>query len=298
MDKRRHKMDSYMHKKLVVCDLDNTLYDWVSYFVTSFYSMVDKVVELTNCDKEQLLDDFRSVHRKYGDSEHPFALLETKTVRRLFPGYSPKIVAEKLDPALFAFNSCRKRTLRAYPGVYEGLTEMKRAGIKLAAYSESNLFAAVDRLTRLKLDVFFERVYCRQRASSKHPNLKAQAAWSNRYSLEKFYEIPRQLRKPSAEVLHKICNRENVEICETAYVGDSISRDILMAKEAGVYSIWAKYGTTHALEDYERLVRITHWTPADVKRETQLKKFSKDIQADAVLDNNFREIIKVLHISR
>ena len=289
-------MSSYLKKNLVVCDLDNTLYDWVTYFVSSFYSMVDKVVELTNCDREQLLDDFRSVHRKYGDSEHPFALLETRTIRKLFPGVPLKIVAEKMDPAFFAFNSCRKRSLCAYPGVHYGLSEIKSAGIKLVAYTESNLFAAADRLNRLELDIYFEKVYCRRRASSNHPNPKSKFEWSSRHSLEKFYEIPSHMRKPNARVLYDICCRENTQVLETAYVGDSIARDIFMAKEAGIYSIWAKYGTTHSFEDYDRLVRITHWTAADVAREARIKEKSKHIQADAVLNSSFREIIKVLRI--
>lgn len=66
--------------KLLVCDLDNTLYDWVAYFVPSFYAMAAKVVELLGCDREKLLDDFREVHQRHHDSEQPFALLETRTV--------------------------------------------------------------------------------------------------------------------------------------------------------------------------------------------------------------------------
>lgn len=68
------------NKRLLVCDLDNTLYDWVSYFVPSFYAMINSAVKITGCDREILLDDMRAVHRNYGDSEQPFALLETETI--------------------------------------------------------------------------------------------------------------------------------------------------------------------------------------------------------------------------
>jgi FMN phosphatase YigB (HAD superfamily) len=56
---------THMRFKLLICDLDNTLYDWVAYFVPSFYAMVDKVVELLGCDRERLLDDFRKVHQRH-----------------------------------------------------------------------------------------------------------------------------------------------------------------------------------------------------------------------------------------
>jgi hypothetical protein len=66
------------NKWLLICDLDNTLYDWVGYFVPSFYAMVDTAVQITGCERETLLDDFRREHRARGDSEQPFALLETE----------------------------------------------------------------------------------------------------------------------------------------------------------------------------------------------------------------------------
>ena len=291
-------MKTSTHKEFIICDLDNTLYDWVHYFVKSFYAMVDAVVELTGCDREQLLDDFRSVHRKYHDSEHPFALLETKTIRRLFAGQSAKDVAAELDPALFAFNRSRKRYLFVYPGVYESLRQIRTAGVRIVGHTESNLFAAVDRLTRLELEVFFDRVYCRKRAPTQHPNPKAMSNWLNRHSLDKFFELPDNQRKPNAKILREICSREDVRICDAAYVGDSVARDILMAKQAGMYAIWAKYGTVHTLGEYERLVRITHWTARDVKREMQLQEKAKDIEADATLKESFAEIVDVLQVAK
>lgn len=285
-----------MNTKLLVCDLDNTLYDWVSYFVQSFYSMVDEVVELTKCDRDQLLDDFRTVHRKYHDLEHPFALLETKIIRDIFTGHSTKEIANRLDSSFRAFNVSRRNTLRLYPGVQESLRELKQAKIKLVAHTESNLFAAVDRLMRLELIDSFERVYCRTRARSVHPDPQARLKWFERYPLEKFYEFSDNQRKPNAEVLLEICSLEGARVSDTAYVGDSIARDIMMAVNAGVYAIWAEYGAHHAAEDYTRLVRVTHWTAEDVAREERLKTDSKNIVPDAILRNNFREIVQVFKV--
>src|SRR5687767_12563680 len=118
-------------KKLLVCDLDNTLYDWVTYFVTAFYAMVDEVVRITGCDRERLLDDFRTVHRRHHDSEHPFSLLETQTIRDLFPGKSRSQIAKRLDPAFHAFNASRKEHLCLFPGVREGLNKLTQVRITL-----------------------------------------------------------------------------------------------------------------------------------------------------------------------
>ena len=41
-------------KSLLVCDLDNTLYDCVAYFVPSFYAMVDAATSIMGCNRENL----------------------------------------------------------------------------------------------------------------------------------------------------------------------------------------------------------------------------------------------------
>jgi hypothetical protein len=103
------------HISLVVTDLDNTLYDWVTFFVTSFYRMVEVASELLDAPREQLLDELQAVHRRYHDSEYPFALLETDIVLSRF-GDIPRLESkERLKPAFQAFNEARDETLRLWP---------------------------------------------------------------------------------------------------------------------------------------------------------------------------------------
>jgi hypothetical protein len=68
---------------LVITDLDNTVYDWLTAFVPAFYAMVREAAPLIGVDEEELLDELQAVHRKHGDSEHPFALLETRAVHTI-----------------------------------------------------------------------------------------------------------------------------------------------------------------------------------------------------------------------
>ena len=75
------------------------------------------------------------------------------------------------------------------------------------------------------------------------------------------------------------------------YIGDSIARDVMMAKMVGVAAVWAKYGTHHSQEEYAALVRVTHWTDQDVAREIDLKKRAADVEPDVVLDGSFSQIL-------
>jgi FMN phosphatase YigB (HAD superfamily) len=283
-----------MMKRLLVCDLDNTLYDWVGYFVSAFYAMIDELVAMTDYDRERLLDDFREVQRHHNDSEHPFSLLETRAVEHLFLKEERGEMARKLDRAFHAFNKKRKEKLQLYPGVREGLDKLSEADILLVAHTESKLYAVVDRLRRLDLERYFRKIYCRERANSLHPDPELGRRWLRDFPMEKVVELSQHQRKPDPDVLLEICRNEGMEPGDSAYVGDSVARDVLMAKRAGVFAIWAKYGASHSSDEYAQLVRISHWTPEDVEREASLRREAEGVQADAIVENSFLEVLEAL----
>lgn len=280
--------------KLLVCDLDNTLYDWVGFFVPAFYAMVDKVVEITGCDRDALLDDLRNVHQKHQDSEHPFSLLETSFIHTHFPHRSLEEVANLLDPAFHAYNSTRKRTLVLHPGVRETLDRLAHSEIKLVAHTESKLYAIVTRFRLLGLTDYFSRIYCRERSVSQHFGPGTGDEFLKDFPMHRVVELSKHQTKPSVDVLMEICRKEGVSPSSTAYVGDSMARDVLMAKQAGVFAIWAAYGARHDVAAYEKLVRISHWTEGDVAREKALRQASEQIRPDFVASNSFSEILSAI----
>ena len=283
-----------MRFKLLICDMDNTLYDWVSYFVPSFYAMVDATVDLLGCDRDRLLDDFREVHQRHHDSEQPFALLETRTVSDFFKGLEKNEIVEALNPSFHAFNSARKLHLKLHPGVELTLKDLCQHDIKLVAHTDSQLYGVADRLIRLNLTHYFSSIYCRERPKADHPNHEVGDTWLNNFPMKKVHEISKDRLKPDPTVLAEICKTEAVEHHETAYVGDSIARDILMAKRCGVFSIWAKYGAILNTDNYEKLVRITHWTKEDIDNERQLKKEAESVQPDFTAKDSFKEILPII----
>lgn len=55
------------------------------------------------------------------------------------------------------------------------------------------------------------------------------------------------------------------------YIGDSLSKDMLMAKQAGILSVWCNYQQKDVVDLYKKLVAISHWTEQDFQREEQYK---------------------------
>jgi FMN phosphatase YigB (HAD superfamily) len=276
---------------LLICDLDNTLYDWVSFFSNAFYRMVEVAAPLLDSDEAGLLDELRTVHRKYHNSEQPFALLETEAALRKFPSMSRRDRYRELDPAFHAFNSARKEYLQVYPGVVETLEAAKSAGAIVVAHTEATTVNAEYRLNKLGLSRFFSRLYALEHSGEEHPTLEQTV----RFEGVGYVQALRLAdRKPDARVLRDILRDVAVSPRRALYVGDSISRDIGMANAAGVYSAWARYGTLYEEEHWQRLVRISHWTEEDVRRARDASERYGKAVPNFTLERRLDELLELV----
>jgi FMN phosphatase YigB (HAD superfamily) len=269
--------------RLLVLDLDNTLYDWVGFFVPSFYRMVEVASELLNVEREQLLSDLQVVHQKYRNSEQPFALLETNSVAIAYPNKTRAELAATLDTAFHAFNKTRKELLKLFPGVKETLEKIKLTGCPIVAHTEAVVSNSLFRLDALSLRQEISRLYAPDSKGLGHPTGKE--PYTKLAGGDFLRLLPSDHRKPDPTVLRDIMADYGVSAMETLYVGDSITRDITMAKHAGTHAAWAKYGTRYDRNLWDKLVRVTHWTPEDVAREVELRKESESIRPDSELDD-------------
>lgn len=276
--------------KLLVCDLDDTLYGWRAFFVPAFYAMIEVVETETGWDREELLDQLRFVHQAHDDSEHPYALLETPLVRNTYPSETRGQLKNRFQAAFDAFNEIRDKRLRTFTGVHETLGELRSNGIRLVAHSDAKLHAILDRMTQLNLFSYFDRVYCRERPDRIHPNGLSDEERHPDVAHDKIVELTQSKLKPDERVLLEICDGMKIAPKECAYIGDSISHDVMMAKNAGVFSIFASYGTHKDPKDWDKLVRVSHWTPERVEREAKLGELAQSIQADFVAKSEISEI--------
>jgi phosphoglycolate phosphatase len=275
--------------RLLVTDLDNTLYDWVTYFSQAFYAMIDELVRIVPVEREKLLDEFRAVHRKWSNSEHPYAVLEIESVRRHFGHAADLEILDALDPALHAFNSARKRSLKLYDGVESTLTSLAAQGVTVVGHTEAVVPNAIFRLETLGIRPLLKHLYALEGPSIGHPRGGPQHATP---PVDFIRMVPHTERKPNPSLLLDICAAEKISPADTWYVGDSLTRDMSMAKQAGVMAIWARYGTRVSKDEWARLVRITHWTDDDVRRESELKKSFADVKPDHTIDE-FNKLLSV-----
>lgn len=251
--------------RLLITDLDNTLYDWVTYFATSMYSMIRAAAPMLDVSEDVLVEDLRSVHCRQRNTDHPFALLETDAVERAFPRLSRSERAVRLERAFGAFNDARARSLVLYPKVRETLAAIRRSGAIVVAHTDAHAINAAFRLKWLGIDRLFDAIYAPAGSLPPHPDVRRNRTLDD--VVAKVRPLAPTERKPRPETVLRICNEWGVLPSEALYVGDSLIRDVGMAKAAGTVTAWARYGTRYDLALLEQIRRVTHWTREEVGRE-------------------------------
>ena len=104
-----------------------------------------------------------------------------------------------------------------------------------------------------------------------------------------YRQTPRGVLKPGADILQRIMKEMDVSASETAYVGDSLMKDVAMAQDVGVLDVLARYGAVHDHAAYRLLQQVSHWTEEDVQREQQINE-RPNVIPSYVMNNRFDEI--------
>ncbi len=143
--------------RLVVTDMDNTLYSWIDYVVPAVEAMVDAVVRSTSLPRLRVVQSLKAVYTKYESNEYPFALQES-TLFQEYPDFGSfdKLV---IEPARAAFSEARRKYLKPYKGVTETLTALKDRRIPVVALTDAPRNPAEQRVRRLGFDVLLTSMY-------------------------------------------------------------------------------------------------------------------------------------------
>jgi len=283
-------------KSVLITDLDNTLFDWFDIWCATFKPLLETTSKISGIDRNKLIQEIRPIHQKHGTAEYAFVLEEIPSLLEKY-GSRDKIHIE-LGEAIYAARSNRLKHLKLYKGVYDTLAELRAKRVRVIAYTESKEWYTKFRLKRLGLDFFIEKVY----SPGDHEYLPIDDSMRTDISFDnvEFKKTPKDELKPNPKLLLDIISDAGVDKNECIYIGDSEIKDIDMAHEAGVTSVFAKYGTSHfeqRPDDYNLLRSVTHWTDEVVLREKQLKESALNHKADFEI-NNFEELLDLFEFRR
>lgn len=249
----------------LVCDLDNTLFDTVRAWAASFEAMLATILESRLIDRQKLLEAFKSLHVEYQVTELRHALSLLVELHPRNPDWMT---------ALFhggrAYRLAYAETLDLYRGVRDTLIELRRRhGMRIIGYTESPATVTEARVRFLGLDELIDILYVSKDPAVDPTQVKPSLAlWplvTLRCRSASVRTLPRHLVKPDPRALKAILTECDITPEQALYVGDHLHKDIPMARQAGVASVWARYGTSRSAADAALLDAVCHW-PATASR--------------------------------
>lgn len=281
-------------KKLLITDVDNTLFDWQKLWYECFSAMSKKAIEISGIEEDKFYSECRILHQKYGTSEYAFVLTELPSFKRLYG----ERVLEAMQPAIDIFRKARSENLHLYPGIEETLDRLRDAGVTIAAFTESKAFYTNYRFRKLGLDQKVDYLYSpvdhdfplevnsRRKLSPENYLLKS----------TKHRFTPNGEHKPNPHILRSIIQELGFNTEDTVYIGDNLLKDVFMAQQADVTDVYAAYGAAHhRTEEYDLLKKVTHWTPEMVESEQEALKPGA-IFPTHTLSTTFSDILKIMGI--
>jgi phosphoglycolate phosphatase len=252
----------------IITDLDNTLYDWLEMWGEAFGAMLRVLAERSRLPQHVIEADARGVHQRRGTTEYAFLIQELPCLREKHPRQD---LTEIYADAIRAYRLARERSLRLFPSVAETLAALKARGCLVVGYTDSRAFHAGYRVRKLGLDGLLDYLYSPpdhdlpSAATLEAIRTQPKEAYLFRKTVHRL--LPEGEMKPNPEVLADIMEGVGAAPERTIHVGDSLLKDVLMAQQAGVTDVFARFGLAQHRQEYELLRRVSHWTDADIERE-------------------------------
>lgn len=253
--------------KLVITDVDGTLTSFWDYFVPAVRDFLKDISVRLDMPVNELAQDIGRIIQRRGTHEYPWLLEETSFAWAHFADRPKELINDFVKPFWVALDENRSKYLRPFPQVLETLEELKRQGIKIVALSDAPEYMARIRNQQL-FDGLLDAVYALENVEPakdeiwqpitlEHGRMRIQSLRAATASLKTPVTIlPKHYEKPCPHGLDQVLKDFQVYPYEAIFIGDSLTKDGLVAASRGIRYVWAHYGINLPAE-YEEMVHYS-----------------------------------------
>ena len=256
-----------MQQRVLLADIDNTLYDWPSFFAPSLRAMVHVLSRELRIGEDHLYKELKAVFERHGSLEYAFVVQELDSVRSL----ETERVRKLVGLARGAFNSVRRKHLAPYPGVRETLDWLHRQDVLVIGVTNSPVYRAQHRLFDLGLDSLLDGLIAWEGfevsdddSANKGFVPAGHMRVRTRIISERVWTVTQDECKPNPQHYKRALEFLGVKSTDAWAIGDSKAKDLEPAAKLGIRTIWARYGAKDDPDnpnvDMATLLRITHWS--------------------------------------
>ncbi|MBQ46069.1 MAG: hypothetical protein CMP10_01005 [Zetaproteobacteria bacterium] len=253
--------------KLLVLDIDNTIFDWVSYYVHCMDALFNDLSSKTGISRAVLESQAKEVFTRQTSIEYPFLIQELPSVQKFYEYDANRILEEGVESSRQAFNNEARKHFLPYDGVERTLVEIKnKSDIQIVALTDAPCYVAMWKLKKMGLLDLFEAIYGLSDpvipVYSGQP-MVAQDILIKHLSRKQFdfagavRVLPEEYEKPGTRGLRTILMDFGVDPSEVHWIGDNLRKDVLLGKLLGVSTGWAEYGATVDPEIKDRLLAFS-----------------------------------------
>ena len=252
----------------IIIDLDDTVWNWLESWYSVYAPGMEALADELDCSFEQACARVREAHRT-AQSPEPLGL-----------AYLLDSKLPSVDQLRRSMWSAQLAALRTFEGVVSTLTQLKRKSYRIVACTESQYDLVRIRLFHTGLDKYLDHL------STKCTYDPRSDQWSfpNRTN---FTPILPRMSKPNTDILWNLLEDLDKDPDQCLYVGDSLKRDIRMANDVGMPSVWANIKRPLP-QGYELIDKLTHWTDEELQ-----SRHDHEGQPQFII-HKFKELLEVV----
>ncbi len=257
--------------KLIVLDIDNTVFDWVRYYSHCFTVLLKNVENIVGVSYQKLGEEASEVFEKNGSIEFPFLIQELPSVIDYYGDNIDLMLDEAVEPSRRLFLDEAQAVLKPYEGVVETFDIIKKnhPEIPIAALTDAPRYIAMWKLNKLGILHHFDAVYGLQDpripVDDQRGVVKVQAKTLLKHLAQTNFGykghiriLPDEYEKPGVRGLKTVLMDYGLDECPDArrsalWVGDHLRKDVGLGKFLGVQTAWASYGAKVSKELLDKL---------------------------------------------
>lgn len=276
--------------RLILTDLDNTIYNWVDYYGPSFRAMVHVLARETEESEDDLIASFCHVYETHGSVEYAFSIQELPILRNR----TDSEIAELVRLAKGAFKRVRDKRLQPYPTVGKTLRWLRTQGDRIVAVTNAPVSYAYKRLSKLRIINLFDGIGGKMDYDIPIGNLTEKILGKSR---EEFFNptimtwaFESHELKPGHKGYARVIADLGIPPTRVWVIGDNTQRDLVPALKLGATGIWARYGEFVDKKNLETVLRLNSWR--------QEKILSEPIDGPYIEIGDFSELMQILPASQ